>query len=78
MIQGNMAGAASSQGGLLLHVDPDQSGSLLGEPHVHPFEMRGRSMKGWLRVGSEAVDSQEDLRRWVSVGRSYARSLPPK
>ena len=78
MIHGNMAVAASSQGGLLLRVNPHQSGALLGQPYVHPFEMRGRSMQGWLRVGSEAVDSDDDLRRWVSVGRSYARSLPPK
>ena len=78
MIHGNMAVAASGQGGLLLRVDPDQSGSLLGEPHVEPFEMRGRSMQGWLRVGPEAVDTDEDLRRWVSLGTSYAHRLPPK
>jgi TfoX/Sxy family transcriptional regulator of competence genes len=78
LIQGNMAVSASGQGGLLLRVDPEQSGSLLDEPRVQPAEMRGRVMPGWLRVASEAVTSDDDLRRWVRLGISFARSLPSK
>jgi hypothetical protein len=48
------------------------------EPHAGPFEMRGNMMSGWLRVGPEGLDSDADLRRWVDVGVSYARTLPPK
>ncbi len=78
LIDGHMAVSASGQGGLLLRIDPADSESLLGEPHVQPFEMRGRQMAGWLRVEPEAVDTDVDLRRWVSHGVAYARSLPPK
>jgi hypothetical protein len=74
---GHMAVAASGQGGLLVRVDPDDAGDLLGE-HVRPMEMRGRPMRGWLRVDAEAVATESALEPWVRRGLAYARSLPPK
>jgi hypothetical protein len=78
LIQGNMAVSASSQGGLLLRINPAMVESLVGQPQVRRFEMRGRPMDGWLHIGVEAVHNDDDLRRWVSHGVAYARSLPPK
>jgi TfoX/Sxy family transcriptional regulator of competence genes len=78
MVNGNMAVAASSEGGLLLRVDPAEGESLIAQEHVRPMEMRGREMTGWLRVDPPALDSDADLKRWVDVGVSYARSLPAK
>jgi TfoX/Sxy family transcriptional regulator of competence genes len=78
LIGGNMAVSASGKGGLLLHVDPDSTDALLQKPHAAPFEMRGRSMTGWLRVSAEGVKSKQQLERWVARGVDYAKSLPPK
>ena len=78
LIGGHMAVSASGQGGLLLRVDPAETDSLVSEPHVGRFEMRGREMDGWLRVDPAAVATDGDLRRWVRHGVAYARSLPPK
>lgn len=78
MLDGNMAVAASSSGGLLLRVDPDGVEDLLGEDGAEPFVMRGRAMSGWLRVVPEAVLADDDLRRWVAVGVEAARALPAK
>jgi TfoX/Sxy family transcriptional regulator of competence genes len=78
LVHGNLAVSASSHGGLLLRIDPGNGESLLAEPHVHRFQMRGRQMTGWLRVDAAALGSDEDLRRWVAHGITYARSLPPK
>jgi TfoX/Sxy family transcriptional regulator of competence genes len=78
LIRGNMAVSASSQGGLLLRVDPAAAESLISEPQVRRFEMRGRKMDGWLRVDAEVVEADDDLRRWVRHGVTYARSLRPK
>jgi hypothetical protein len=78
LIGGNMAVGASSQGGLLLRVDPAETESLISEPQVRRFEMGGRKMDGWLRVDAEAVEADDDLRRWVGHGVAYARSLRPK
>lgn len=78
MINGNMSVSASGQGGLLLRVDPDETDALVRKPHAHPFEMRGRTMRGWLRVDAEGVKTKRELQRWVRRGVSYARSLPSK
>jgi TfoX/Sxy family transcriptional regulator of competence genes len=78
LINQNMAVSASSQGGLLLRVDPARTETLVSKPHVRPFEMRGREMQGWLRVDPAVLGADEELRRWVSHGVAYARSLPRK
>jgi TfoX/Sxy family transcriptional regulator of competence genes len=78
LIEGNMAIAASGQGGLLVRVDPDQSDELVATTNARPMEMRGRQMAGWLRVGAEDVDTKPELARWVELGTKYARSLPAK
>jgi TfoX/Sxy family transcriptional regulator of competence genes len=78
LMGGNMAVGASGQGGLLVRVDPTESDALVQSTPARLMEMRGRSMKGWLRVDSEDVQSDEALAEWVARGVSYARSLPPK
>jgi hypothetical protein len=78
LIGGNLSVSASGQGGLLLRCDPEETDALTSRPNVARFEMRGRAMDGWLRVDPEAVETREDLERWVAVGVDYARSLPPK
>lgn len=78
LVGGNMAVSASGQGGMLLRCDPAQTEDLVTHQHVQRFEMRGREMDGWLRVDPAAVDTEADLRQWVSRGVTYARSLPPK
>jgi TfoX/Sxy family transcriptional regulator of competence genes len=78
LIGGNMAVSASSQGGLLLRVDPDQTDELLDEAHAEPFVMRGRATQGWLRVAPEGVGTKRELQQWVRRGVDYARCLPAK
>jgi hypothetical protein len=78
LIGGNMAVAASGQGGVLVRVDPAQSDALVATTSARPMEMRGRQMQGWLRVGPVEVRTRRQLARWVELGTSYARSLPAK
>src|SRR5437764_15125669 len=78
LIGGNMSVAASGQGGLMLRCDPAETDKLLKKPHARRFEMRGRSMDGWLRVDAEGVSTKRQLEPWVKIGVGYARSLPPK
>jgi TfoX/Sxy family transcriptional regulator of competence genes len=78
LVEGNLSVSASGRGGLLLRVDPAETAALLGRPHAHPFEMRGRVMQGWLRVDAEGVRTKRQLQRWVARGMAYARSLPSK
>jgi hypothetical protein len=78
LIGGNMAVAASGQGGIMVRVDPDESDALVSATPAYPMEMRGRQMPGWLRVATGDVASDAALGEWVERGVAYARSLPAK
>jgi TfoX/Sxy family transcriptional regulator of competence genes len=78
LIRGNMAVAASGQGGALVRVDPSESDRIVATTNASPMEMRGRQMQGWLRVGPEDLRTKRQLSRWVALGATYARSLPAK
>jgi TfoX/Sxy family transcriptional regulator of competence genes len=78
LVGGNMAVAASSQGGILVRVDPAESDALVAGSKARPMEMRGRQMAGWLRVDAEDVRTEDELATWVGRGTAYARSLPAK
>jgi hypothetical protein len=77
LVGGNMAVAASGQGGLMVRCAREDT-----ETHVAAgasrMEMKGRAMDGWLRVPAEAVAEDADLARWVQVGVAEAEALPPK
>jgi TfoX/Sxy family transcriptional regulator of competence genes len=73
LVGGNMAVAASGQGGLLVRVDPDDGAELVRTTRAEMMEMRGRTMAGWLRV-----PAGDDVEEWVQRGLAYARTLPAK
>ena len=79
MIDGHMAVGVSGEGG------PDDPllqggdrGSPRAKPGARPFEMRGREMKGWLRVDAESVSTKRALEPWAMRSVAFARALPPK
>ena len=78
LVHGHMAVAASSEGGALVRVDPAQSDAIVAGSSARPMEMRGRQMKGWLRLDVETLRAERELAKWVALGTAYARSLPPK
>jgi TfoX/Sxy family transcriptional regulator of competence genes len=78
LVRGNMAVAASGQGGLLVRIDVAEAEALLAAPGVSPMEMRGREMRGWVRVDASGVRTERQLARWVGRGTALARSRPPK
>jgi TfoX/Sxy family transcriptional regulator of competence genes len=78
MIDGHMAVGVSGEGGLMIHCSREGTEALLARPGARPFEMRGREMKGWLRVDAEAVSTRRELEPWVVESVAFVRGLPPK
>ena len=78
LIGGNMAVAASGQGGLMVRVDPAKSESLMAKTNACFVKMRGRATRGWLRVDIDDLRTKRQLAKWVDLGTLYARSLPAK
>src|SRR3954453_19684796 len=78
LVGGNMAVAASGQGGLMVRVDPDESETLIAKPHASAMVMRGREMRGWLRVADKGVRTKRQIEPWGKRGGGHARSLPAR
>jgi TfoX/Sxy family transcriptional regulator of competence genes len=78
LVRGNMAIAASSQGGALVRVDPAQLEALAATTTATLMHMRGRDMPGWLRVSTGDLRADDQLAPQVEIGTGYIRSLPPK
>src|SRR5437016_4456968 len=65
LVRGNMAIAASGEGGILVRADPGQSDKLVSTTNARVAVMRGRPMNGWLRVAPEHVRTKRQLDKWV-------------
>ena len=78
LIGGNMAIAASGQGGALVRVDPGHADRLVDTTPAETAVMGGRPMQDWLRVDSDDLRTKRRLEKWVKLGSAYASSLPPK
>jgi len=78
LIGGNMAVAASGQGGVMVRVGPAKSDRLVSTTNARLVEMRGRAMQGWLRIDPDDVRTKRQLAKWVSLGTTCARSLPAR
>jgi TfoX/Sxy family transcriptional regulator of competence genes len=78
LINGNMAVAARGQGGILVRADPDDSERLVDDTNAELMVMRGKAMRGWLRVDLQHLGTKRELATWVKRGTTYARSLRAK
>lgn len=77
MVSGNMVCGTLGED-LMVRLDPDDAERALDEPHVDPMDFTGRPMRGFIKVGAEAVAADADLARWIDPGASFAAGLPPK
>lgn len=77
LLNGNMA-CGVNKDDLIVRVDPERHGALLKKPHIKPFDLTGKPMKGWLLVGGDGVKTDKQLSAWVKEGVEFASTLKPK
>lgn len=77
MLHGNMA-CGVNKDNLIVRLGPERHEEAMGRPHTRPFDITGRTMKGWVMVMAVGYESDEDLGDWVQQGVDLALSLPPK
>ena len=64
---------------LLVRLGPEQSDEALKEAHVSEFQITGRgTMKGWLVVSLERVQSDDQLKGWIQRAVKFVGKLPAK
>ncbi|HEY2833214.1 MAG TPA: TfoX/Sxy family protein [Sporichthyaceae bacterium] len=76
LVAGKIAVAASSQGGLLVRVDPARTYHLLATTNARPMEMRIRAIQGWLHIDGDDLRTKRQLAEWIAVGTTTARNTP--
>ena len=62
---------------LILRLGEQAASSALKMPDVHPFDITGRPMKGWIMVDEEAL-TDESLCQWVAEALMFVETLPAK
>jgi len=50
----------------------------LCQPHINPFDITGKPMRGWVMVSPAGWEDEAELNRWLREGRACAESLEKK
>ena len=77
MLSGNMCCGVIGES-LMARVGAQQYEKALSRPHVREMDFTGKSLKGFVYVEPEGIESDADLEHWVSVCENFVESLPPK
>jgi hypothetical protein len=77
LVNGNMASGVHGDK-LIVRLGVEAATSAMADPVVQPFDLSGRPMKGWITVGPEGCQTDEQLGDWIKQGLAYACSLPAK
>jgi hypothetical protein len=62
---------------LVVRLGPRQAAAARRDPHVGDFDITGRPMRGWLRVGPEGLAAGR-LEEWVGRAVRFVRTLPAR
>ncbi|CAN5798138.1 TfoX/Sxy family protein [soil metagenome] len=76
MVNDRMAVVASGRGGLMARVADSIAEELVETTPATVAEMRGRPMKGWLRIPSDHVSTTQALKPWVLRAMAHAEAQP--
>lgn len=77
LLNGNMA-CGVNKDHLIVRIDPEKQTALLKKPHVKPFDLTGKPMKGWLLVEADGCRTEKQLSAWIKEGVEFASTLPSK
>jgi hypothetical protein len=60
---------------LIARVGPNGYEDALKEPHVKEFDITGKPMTGWVRVGPGGIE-EEQLQWWIQQAVKFVGKLP--
>jgi len=77
LLNGNMC-VGVWKDSLVARLGTDQEEQAMREPHVKPFDITGKAMKGWVLVAPEGVAVDDLLSTWVQRAVKFVGKLPAK
>ena len=63
---------------LIVRLGDEQGEDALLEPHVKPFDITGKAMKGWAVVEPEGIEDDDQLKDWIQRAVRFVGKLPAK
>jgi hypothetical protein len=63
---------------MIVRLGPDEAELAMFEPHVGPFDITGKAMKGWAMVGAPGVVDVASVRSWIDRALAFTGKLPRK
>src|SRR5215471_37702 len=75
MVDGHMC-CCTKDNTIMVRVGAEAHAAMLNEPHVRPFEMRGRCVAGFVRVAAEGYATEVALAKWIARGLDFIATLP--
>ena len=63
---------------LVLRTSKENAEELLKNENISIFDITGRSMKGWLLISPDILETDEELLNILKEGLDFAASLPKK
>ena len=59
---------------LILRLGVEEAEKAFKLPHVKPFDITGKPMKGWVMVSAQGFESEDVLSEWLHRARAFASS----
>ena len=63
---------------LILRLGEKESQASMSLPFVRPFDITGKTMKGWVMVEKEGFKSEDNLEAWLVKAKEFVDTLPSK
>ena len=63
---------------LLVRLGNEQAEDALLEPHVRPFDITGKAIKGWAMVTPEGIEEDGQLKGWIQRALKFVGKLSVK
>ena len=63
---------------LILRLGRPGAETAMKRPHVRPFDITGKPMKGWVMVAEKGYQGEKNLSNWLEKAKKFAKTLPSK
>lgn len=63
---------------LMLRINPDIAETILETRECIPMDFTGKTMKGFIYVEQEHLDSEKELRYWIGLALEYNAIVPAR
>ena len=64
---------------LVIRIGSESANKLVdNDPHARPFDLAGKTMKGWVMIATDALGEEDNLRNYIDIAMSFTFAFPPK